>query len=354
MGCTEAVAFGFANAYNVLNFARVSIHLGKNKKMKICPRCQKTYPDDNLNFCLEDGMVLAQSTDLPPATVVMGEPRPTQTEVPSPGHFNTSAVGKTPQPYGFAQPRKSSRAWVWVLLILGGLVVVCGGGFVAILAYIGYQAENASSSNVSSNNRNGTVPASNKAVSNTSAPLKSSSRSDLETVDLEPWTAVSAAFADKTFTGGELLMNTKQKGFYYVQLSPDVYGTDDADTRVTLRNVDDASGVLGYGLVFHSDPQPLQRGYAFLIDAKRGRYRVVRHLSQNENSVITWTNSTAIKKGTAENIIEVRDLDDKIELYINGTMVRTMKNTDGYAGGVPGLYAGDAVKVAFKNLEIRR
>ena len=26
--------------------------------MKICPRCQTTYADDNLNFCLEDGSTL--------------------------------------------------------------------------------------------------------------------------------------------------------------------------------------------------------------------------------------------------------------------------------------------------------
>ena len=29
--------------------------------MKICPRCQKTYTDDNLNFCLDDGVVLQQA-----------------------------------------------------------------------------------------------------------------------------------------------------------------------------------------------------------------------------------------------------------------------------------------------------
>ncbi|MEQ1923696.1 MAG: hypothetical protein ABL952_14410, partial [Pyrinomonadaceae bacterium] len=34
--------------------------------MKICPRCQKTYSDDNLNFCLEDGSVLTQAAAEPP------------------------------------------------------------------------------------------------------------------------------------------------------------------------------------------------------------------------------------------------------------------------------------------------
>ena len=37
--------------------------------MKICPRCQKTYADDNLNFCLEDGSVHLSAGD---AVVVNG------------------------------------------------------------------------------------------------------------------------------------------------------------------------------------------------------------------------------------------------------------------------------------------
>ena len=45
---------------------------------------------------------------------------------------------------------------------------------------------------------------------------------------------------------------------------------------------------------------------------------------------------------------------DKIELYINGTMVNSIKNVYGFKGGVVGLYSGDAVKIAFKNLELRK
>jgi hypothetical protein len=149
-------------------------------------------------------------------------------------------------------------------------------------------------------------------------------------------------------------MSSKQKGFYYVLVAPDDFTTDDADIRVTLRNVDNASGSLGYGLIFHSDPTPLQKDYAFLIDTKRRKYRVVYHTPQNEKSVISWTTSDAINQGSAENTLEARDLDDKIELYINGKMVNSIKNVYGYAGGVPGLYAGDGVKVAFKDLEVRK
>ena len=149
-------------------------------------------------------------------------------------------------------------------------------------------------------------------------------------------------------------MGSKQKGYYYVLAAPDDYKTEDANTSVTVRNIDDASSSLGYGLIFHSNPTPLQQDYAFLIDTKRKKYHVVHHEPQKESSVVSWTSSDAIKGGTAENVLEVRDLTDKIELYINGTMVTSIKNIYGYAGGVPGLYSGDGVKIAFKNLEIRK
>ena len=50
--------------------------------MKICPTCRKTYQDDNLNFCLEDGAVLTVASNEPPPTVMMGQSRPTD---PAPG-----------------------------------------------------------------------------------------------------------------------------------------------------------------------------------------------------------------------------------------------------------------------------
>ena len=150
-------------------------------------------------------------------------------------------------------------------------------------------------------------------------------------------------------------MGAKQKGFYYVLVAPEDYKTENADTRVTLRNIDNApAGTLGYGLIFHSNPKPLQQGYAFLIDTIKRRYRVVNHSPSKESTVITWTSSNAVKSGAEENTLEVRDLDDQIELYINKTKVNSIQNLHGYPGGVAGLYSGNGVKIAFKDLEIRK
>ena len=71
-------------------------------------------------------------------------------------------------------------------------------------------------------------------------------------------------------------------------------------------------------------------------------------------SGISETSAPAINEGAASNTLEARDYLDKTDLYINGTMVTSIKNVYGYKGGVAGLYSGDGVNIAFKQLEIRK
>ena len=73
--------------------------------MKICPRCQRTYTDDNLNFCLDDGVVLQQTAGEPPATVFMNQPRPTDPRPVAPSQPGFQPAWNTaPQPYAM-QPQ---------------------------------------------------------------------------------------------------------------------------------------------------------------------------------------------------------------------------------------------------------
>lgn len=312
--------------------------------MKICPRCQKTYADDSLNFCLDDGMVLNAVQGTPAETVQMNQPRSTSPQSHMSGQPGTQPGWNNPQPM---QPvKKSSKTWVWILLILGSFVLLCGGGLIGLLAYISSQTVNANRGVANSKAKN-LIPG-NTVNTNSSA----SRRDDMTDVDLQIFVKDFSAYGTTVLDGEELTMGSKQKGFYYVLVAPDDYQTEDADTRVTVRNPDNESGSLGYGLIFHSDPTPLQQGYAFLIDANRKKYRVVSHTPKKEVTVVPWTTSDAIKEGTSENTLEVRDLDDKIELYINGTMVKSIRNEHGYPGGVAGLYSGDGVKVAFSKLQI--
>lgn len=45
--------------------------------MKICPICNQTYTDDNLNFCLNDGGILALQQDNSPPTVRINQTKQT-------------------------------------------------------------------------------------------------------------------------------------------------------------------------------------------------------------------------------------------------------------------------------------
>lgn len=323
--------------------------------MKVCPRCQKTYQDDNLNFCLEDGSVLAHATSgqAPPPTVLLNQPRTTAQPVQAPQEPGAQGGWNVPpqQQYSMQPKKKSSKAWIWVVLILGAVVLLCGGG-IAGLVFLGSQVD--SNGNFVGTTTNSSTNKWGSNSNSTNSSTTPSTRNDVETVDLSNLADNYSIYGTTEYANGELTMGSRSKGYYFVLIAPENYQTDDADTSVTLRNIDNAASSMGYGLIFHSNPQPLQQDYAFLIDTKRKRYRVVNHAPQKESTVVKWTNSAAIKEGSAENVLQVRDKTDNIELYINGTMVTTIKNVHGYAGGVPGMYAGDGVKIAFKNLEIRK
>jgi hypothetical protein len=251
----------------------------------------------------------------------------------------------SPPPY-VPPVKKSSKTWIWVLGILAILVLVCGGGGIALVALVAYMpADNTNSSN-------GRVVLTNKGNPPPSNSTKPPADGTVETLDLSKWTEDVSIYGNKEFTDGEFRMSSKQKNFYYVLVAGKEYSTTGATTRVTVRNVDDAVSSMGYGLVFHSNPEPLKQDYAFLIDAKKKRYKVVRHVPSNEISVVDWTNSTTIKDGSQENKLEVRDKGDTSDLYINDQLVTSIKNTYAFKGGVPGLYAGDAVKIGFKDLQI--
>jgi hypothetical protein len=324
--------------------------------MKICPRCHKTYTDDNLNFCLDDGVVLQQqsSANEPSPTVFMNQPRPTDPPRPAPiNQPGTQPAWNTaPQQYG-GPPKKSSKAWLWALLILGLVVVVCGTGSVIGLYLIGKSAENAANSDNSSNSR--TVTTSKTPRPGTSPTAGSSPSTqitgDVQTVDMSDWADDPLEDAIQEWSNGEYVLGTKQKRYYYVVVAKN-YITNNATTHVTVRNIDNADSSLGYGLVFHSFPQPLIGDFSFLIDSKKKRFRVVKHLPGSENVVVNWTNSSAINGGTEENVLEVRDAGGTANLYINGQSVKSVSTADAHTDGVPGVYSGDAVRAGFKNLEV--
>jgi hypothetical protein len=244
-----------------------------------------------------------------------------------------------------------------VLLVLGLVVVLCGGGF-GLLAVIGYYADQANkNTTVSTNTTTTTTPGKSGNTSSSNTTTKSSdptTRKDVTTLNFSMFVQPYSIYGTTEVDGDELLVKANSNIAYYVLAAPDEYTTEDADTRVTVINTTGAICAHGYGLVFHSNTTPLQQGYAFLIDTKRGKYTVVHHEPHKEMAVVNWTSSPAINSGTAENTLEVRDHSGSVDLYINDTKVNTIKNEFGYSGGVAGIYVGQGVKVGFKDFQIKR
>ena len=324
--------------------------------MKICPTCRKTYQDDNLNFCLEDGSVLTVASNEPAPTVMMSQPRPTD---PNTGFGTPPTRQGIQSSFGnqgaYEQPpQKKSKAWLWIVGILGILVLLCGGGGIVGLLLVASQgdltANNSGPSVSPSPARGNTFPGTSPSPGSSPSTVSG----DVTSIDLNMFVKEFSVYGTTEMSGDELLMAAKQKDYYYVLVAPDDYNTLNATTRVTVRNPNNGDSRLGYGLIFHSDPQPLNKGYAFLIDSKRKRFRVVRHTATNESAVVSWKNSPAISEGAGENTLEVRDKGDTLEFFINDQMVTTTKDQYDGTVGVPGLYSGDGVKIGFKRLEIRK
>jgi hypothetical protein len=115
--------------------------------MKVCPRCNQSYTDENLNFCLNDGELLSRYNDDAPPTIMLDQPRITnQTnwqqqpfgEPSSP--WQNSPRNLQNQPYGapaLVQSRDQILPTIALVLgVLSLLLVCCWGGIPLGLAAI--------------------------------------------------------------------------------------------------------------------------------------------------------------------------------------------------------------------------
>lgn len=318
--------------------------------MKICPKCGKTYSDASLNFCLDDGTVLSQpgptfDSSLP-ETVMINQPRQTFAERP--------LVNQTEQ-QAFAVPtqtvaQKGSRAWLWVVGILGGVILLCGGGMAGLLM-LGSMAEE----EPKWNSNFGTNTAYNGSTKDNSSTVNTAnSAASVSKIDLAAWVRDSSQYGKTEYRGSELFMNAIRDNYYYVLVAPASYKSSNATTKITLRNPDGGENTLGYGLIVNSNPVPLIRDYAFLINTKTSKYRVVSHSPGKEQTVVNWKNSAAIRSGSQENVLEVQDQGGQFKFFINGELVETLSSSASFKDGVPGIYVGGKSPIAFSNLEIRK
>lgn len=98
--------------------------------MKRCPTCKRTYEDDTLSFCLEDGTPLAR--EVPPAAdsdaTLVSPSRPAEGYDQSPGQPTVAARTPplVPPPYSIpgAPPPPQRKVWPWVVGIVSILFIL--------------------------------------------------------------------------------------------------------------------------------------------------------------------------------------------------------------------------------------
>jgi hypothetical protein len=354
--------------------------------MKTCPSCNRTYTDASLNFCLEDGTPLtaaaapgfdpnatirytdARDTKAPEADIHRTPaPRanPPQYQPAPPMSSPGRAYGQQPQSYltpPGAQPRKSNAIW-WILggILVLGVIVVGVAVMILALASMGSNTNtNANTNRTNTNriaNRNANTNANTTNVnSNTNtATLPAAVADDFSQAK---WGTGNYAFGDIWYADDQYHMRAKAKT-YLVMYAPSAdFNTANATVRVTVRNVDGTPVESGYGLITHGEKSKSGQleDYALLINPSNdgAKYQVIKHKGGVQSVVVPWTRSTTIRSGTNPNQLEIRAKGAELSFFINGQYVDRITDSEGFKGGVAGLYASDIADIAFDDLEIKR
>lgn len=342
--------------------------------MKRCPQCNRTYTDDALSFCLDDGTPLvsgaAPSSFDPGATVQYPQPRETS---PQPTIAYTPSQQATPppppppsQPAWSPMPppaTKKRSVWPWLLGIAAVLVFLGIGLVILVFAIARVTNENNSNNSNNSNSRvaNRNKNANDNTNTNTNANENTNTRSTLtsftDDFSTQSWGTGPSQFGNIWYQDEEYHMHAT-KGGYIVMYAPDrkEYYDENATVRVGLRSIDGNPPNAGYGLAVHGEKKSGQlEDYAFLIyNGDDPKYKIVMHKGGTETKLVDWTSASAIRTGTNPNQLEVRIRDRKMDFYINGQLITTVNDSEGYLRGRVGFYTSDAGEVAFDDLEISK
>ena len=345
--------------------------------MKRCPRCNRTYTDLSLNFCLEDGTPLlsnvapraavptdryapARSTSEPPPTEIYRPEAPLLNQVP--GMTPPRPAQQWPRAQHNHPVKKSNAVW-WVL---GGIVAVGVIGVFLIVIILALTNLNTNQNNSDSNsnsviaNRNAntnSTPLNNNINSNSSIPDSSQPANLADDFATEKWRTGTFDYGDIWYADDEFHMRAKA-GMYLMMYAPGAdYTTQDARVRITARSVDGFSPVSGYGLIVHGEKSSdnTLEDYALLIyTGDEPRYQVVLHKNNNQKTLVPWTKSSIIRSGTNPNQLEIRSQGDELSFYVNGRYLTRITDTENNKRGVAGLYTSETGEVAFDDLEILR
>ena len=339
--------------------------------MKRCPSCNRTYTDTSLNFCLEDGTPLV--ADAPPmdpnATIRYSSPRdtaePPPTEIYRPEPPRQPAPppqwAATPPPVRApVQPKKSNAVW-WILGGLAAFAIIGIGLLVMIIAIASMSGDNTNNRNVANvnNNRVDNRNINVVANANVSENVNTSSLPAQFNDDFSQpkWGVGDSKFGRIWYADDEYHMTSKDRTYIVMYAPSDDYSTENATVKVTARSVDGTVPSSGFGLMVHCVQTKAKQleDYALLIyPGDTPQYEVIMHKDGNQSSLVSKTNSSAIRSGSNPNQLEIRIKGTELAFYINGQYLTRITDTANYRRGRVGLYTSDINDIAFDDLEIQR
>lgn len=341
--------------------------------MKRCPSCNRTYTDTSLNFCLEDGTPLV--ADAPPmdpnATIRYSSPRdtaePPPTEIYRPEPLRQPAPppppqwAATPPPVRApVQPKKSNAVW-WILGGLAAFAIIGIGLLVMIIAIASMSGDNTNNRNVANvnNNRVDNRNINVVANANVSENVNSSSLPAQFNDDFSQpkWGVGDSKFGRIWYADDEYHMTSKDRTYIVMYAPSDDYSTENATVKVTARSVDGTVPSSGFGLMVHCVQTKAKQleDYALLIyPGDTPQYEVIMHKDGNQSSLVSKTNSSAIRSGSNPNQLEIRIKGTELAFYVNGQYLTRITDTANYRRGRVGLYTSDINDIAFDDLEIQR
>ena len=342
--------------------------------MKRCPQCNRTYTDDALSFCLDDGSPLTVASGPPPpdasATVQYPQARdttPPPTIAYNPGQAVPPPLTPPPAWSPMPPPQTQKRSvWPWVLGI-GAVLLLMGIGVVILIFAIARVTTNDNNNNRVANNSNNSNNANWKSTNrnkntnsdNTNENTDTSSTPSTFTDDFsaQSWTTGTWDDGRAWYSDEEYHMHAIN-GRFIELYAPEKkeYYTKNATVKVGLRSIDGNPPSTGYGLVVHGEKKESKlEDYGFLIyNGPEPKYKIILHKAGVETNLVSWTSSSVIRTGTSPNQIEVRISGLTLDLYINGQFITSITDTAGYKNGRVGFYTSDAGEVAFDDLEISK
>src|SRR6185503_18106535 len=270
----------------------------------------------------------------------------------------------TPTPTA-APPRKKSNALWW---ILGGLAVllVIGVGIVVMLLALASLGSNSNRTNLNANvrneNRNSNITANanaNANVSNANVNANAVTPASLtDDFSVQKWGGVGTSqFGRIWYVNGEYHMSSRE-GLFVVMYAPsDDYNTENATVKVTARTVDGNAPSSGFGLMVHGTQSKTKQlnDYALLIyPSDEPAFEIIKHKDGKQSTLVTKTKSSAIRTGSAPNVLEVRIRGSELSFYANGQFLNTINDTENFRRGRAGFYTSDVYEVAFDDLTINR